>query len=165
VDSWVKVTDAVHAKGGKITCQLWHIGRIAHASWKDHPLVQCYGDIWTPGVSASAIAKPGDSRAYGGSKLPSSVPRALETSEIARLVADYVHAAKNAIRAGFDGVEIHAAHGYLIDQFLNSSSNQRTDQFVALVLFPATHSLYSDPIFTTCVGVDWFSPFILHIYL
>jgi|EP00942_MAST-04A_sp_MAST-4A-sp1_P008234 N-ethylmaleimide reductase len=131
IDAWKKVTDAVHMKGGKITCQLWHIGRISHKSWINHPLVSAYKDIWQPGVSASAIPiGGGKSRDFEtGERVDASVPRPLRTDEMPRLVNDYVHAAECAMRAGFDGVEVHAAHGYLIDQFLNSGSNQRTDKY------------------------------------
>ena len=119
VEAWKKVTNAVHQDGGHIFIQLWHVGRISHVSLQ-------------PGggapVAPSAIA------AKTKTFIPSgftdvSAPRALETSEIAGVVADYAHAAACARRAGFDGVEIHAANGYLIDQFLRDSTNQRTDSY------------------------------------
>ena len=119
VEGWKKVTDAVHAKGGKIVIQLWHVGRISH-------------NVLQPGggapVAPSAIAA--QSKVYDGNGfVDTPQPRALETSEIAGIVADYVKASRNAIAAGFDGVEIHAANGYLIDQFLRTGSNTRTDAY------------------------------------
>eukprot|EP00037_Helgoeca_nana_P001307 m.26190 g.26190 ORF g.26190 m.26190 type:complete len:222 (+) comp11688_c0_seq1:40-705(+) len=110
VDAWRKVTDAVHSKGGKITCQLWHIGRVAHESWKQHPLALAYSDVWQLGVSASAIAIPtGQAKSFSGARAEQTVPRALTTQEIPRLIADYVHSAKCAMLAGFDGVEVQCA--------------------------------------------------------
>jgi len=133
VAAWRAVTDAVHAKGGYIFCQLWHTGRISHPSWAAHPLLAAARAEGTPmpSVSASAIAAPGKTlNAYpAGQIVPNAVPRALETDEIPRLVADYRHAARCAMRAGFDGVEVHAAHGYLLDQFLCSGTNRRTDAY------------------------------------
>jgi N-ethylmaleimide reductase len=124
LDGWKKVTDAVHGAGGKIVVQLWHVGRISHTSLQ-------------PGegapVAPSAIkaeAKTYIRHADGtGEFVPTSTPRALETGELAGIVDDYRKAARAAIDAGFDGVEIHAANGYLIDQFLRSNSNQRTDAY------------------------------------
>ena len=118
---WRAVTDAVHAKGGHIYLQLWHTGRASHSLLRaDRSL----------GVSSSAI------RIEGGSKIHTpegekeyEVPRALETSEISGVVADYAAAAQRAKDAGFDGVEIHSANGYLLDQFLQSKVNHRTDQY------------------------------------
>jgi N-ethylmaleimide reductase len=133
VEGWKKVCDGVHEKGGYIFCQLWHIGRVAHPSWDEHPLLADLAKkgIAMPSVSASNIQKPGKTRNIypEGSKGPNATPRALDTTEIPRLIADYVHAAECCKRAGFDGVEIHAAHGYLIDQFLNDGTNKRTDQY------------------------------------
>lgn len=131
VEGWKKVTDAVHRAGGKITCQLWHVGRVSHPSFVKHPLVSALADVWgAPGVSASDVPmrKPPHTT-YDGKFVKPMPPRPLETEEIPRLVRDYVHAAKCAKRAGFDGVELHAAHGYLIDQFLNKDVNKRTDQY------------------------------------
>ena len=120
VEGWKKCCDAVHEKGGLIFCQLWHIGRVAHSSWASHPLLaemakQGYS---MPPVSASDVAKKGNTRNIfpEGTKGPNEAPRPLETSEISRLVADYVHAAECCKRAGFDGVEIHSAHGYLVSK-------------------------------------------------
>ena len=118
VEGWRQVADAVHAGGGKIVVQLMHAGRIAHPDNK-------YG-IET--VAPSAIAAPGQIvTATGQQDYPT--PRALETSEIPGLIEEFVSASRNAIRAGLDGVEIHAANGYVLHQFLAPSTNQRTDAY------------------------------------
>lgn len=114
IEAWKKVTDAVHEKKGLIYCQLWHIGR-AGSKFLNPNQEQT--------VSASAIRIEGKNLAGGEQE----VPRALEIDEIKSIVQDYRQAALNAIEAGFDGVEIHGANGYLIDQFINSNSNKRTD--------------------------------------
>ena len=123
LDGWKKVTRAVHEAGGKIVVQLWHVGRISHTSLQ-------------PG-HAKPVA-PSAIRAHAKTVLlkdgmPTytdiSEPRALDAEELPRIVQDYRHAARNAIAAGFDGVEIHAANGYLIDQFLKTGANQRTDDY------------------------------------
>lgn len=119
IAAWREITQAVHVRGGKIIAQLWHTGRASH------PLLQPDG---APAVAPSAIAIEGD-RELDGEMIPSAVPRALETEEIQRVVADYARAAKNAITAGFDGIELHGANGYLIDEFLQDGTNQRTDQY------------------------------------
>jgi N-ethylmaleimide reductase len=118
VKAWKPVTKAVHDAGGRIILQLWHMGRLVHPDFLGG----------AQPVSASATTAPGDAHTAEGKK-PYAEARALETSEIPRVVADYVHAAKNAIAAGFDGVQIHAANGYLIDQFLRDNSNFRTDEY------------------------------------
>lgn len=121
VQAWKTVTDAVHAKGGKIFMQLMHTGRISH------PLNMPAGaEI----IGASAIA-PAKTPMWTDQQQmqPSPAPRELRTEEIPDLINEYVHAAKNAIEAGFDGVEIHAANGYLPMQFLNIASNKRTDKY------------------------------------
>jgi N-ethylmaleimide reductase len=120
VEGWKKVTQAVHQAGGKIFLQLWHCGRASHSLFqKDHQLP----------VSASALAIQNDQIHTHEGKKPYEVPRALETSELKGIVADYARGAKLAKEAGFDGVEIHGANGYLLDQFLQSCSNQRTDAY------------------------------------
>jgi N-ethylmaleimide reductase len=119
VAGWRAVTEQVHARGGRIFAQLWHVGRISH------PLLQPGGAL---PVAPSAIAPEGKAWTLDGLK-PHVVPRALEASEIPRLVAAYANAARRAKDAGFDGVEIHAANGYLIDQFLADGSNRRTDAY------------------------------------
>ncbi len=119
VEGWKLVTAAVHEKGGLIFAQLWHVGRISH------PDLQENGQL---PVAPSAI-KP-DGKAFTESGFKDHVtPRALETSEIQGVVAQYVHAAQCARKAGFDGVEIHGANGYLLDQFLRDSTNKRTDEY------------------------------------
>ena len=133
VVAWRATTDAVHAKGGFIFCQLWHIGRVSHPSWADHPLLAAASKTGAamPSVSASGVEPKGKTRNLypEGQKGAKATPRALRTDEIPRLVADYRHAADCARRAGFDGVEVHGAHGYLLDQFLNSGTNRRTDAY------------------------------------
>ena len=116
---WRVVTDAVHAAGGRIYAQLWHVGRISHTSFQPGGAAP---------VAPSAITAPGQSYTAEGPQ-PFSEPRALETEEIAGVVAQYAHGAKVAIAAGFDGVELHAANGYLIDQFLRDGTNHRTDRY------------------------------------
>jgi N-ethylmaleimide reductase len=123
VKAWQAVTDAVHAKGGKIVVQLWHVGRISHTS------LQPNGQA--PVGPSAIVAKSKTVLIENGvaSFVPTSVPRALELAEIPGIVSDYRRAAKNAIDAGFDGIEVHAANGYLIDQFLRADSNHRTDAY------------------------------------
>ncbi len=117
VEEWKPVTAAVHEAGGRIVAQLWHMGRIVHPSLNGvHP------------VSASATTAPGKAHTYDG-KQPYIEARALAIDEIPRLIGDYVHAARNAIAAGFDGVQLHGANGYLIDQFLRDNSNFRDDAY------------------------------------
>ncbi|SHJ94355.1 N-ethylmaleimide reductase [Roseomonas rosea] len=119
VAGWRAVTEAVHAKGGKIVVQLWHVGRISHPSLQ-------------PGnaqpVAPSAVTPKGQAFTETGFQ-PHPQPRALEVEEIRQIVADFAHAATMARKAGFDGVEIHGANGYLIDQFLRDGSNKRTDLY------------------------------------
>ena len=123
IEGWKQVTAAVHAAGGRMFAQLWHVGRISHTSLQ-------------PG-HAKPVA-PSAIRAHAKTVLlkdgvptftDTSEPRALDAEELPRIVQDYRHAARNAIAAGFDGVEIHAANGYLIDQFLKTGANQRTDDY------------------------------------
>lgn len=119
VAAWKRVTDAVHAEGGKIVLQLWHVGRISH------PDLQPDGGL---PVSASAVKPEGKAFTEEGFK-DHVTPRALETAELPRVVEDYVRATVNARAAGFDGVEVHSANGYLLDQFLRDGTNQRTDAY------------------------------------
>ena len=119
IAGWKGVTEAVHAAGGRIFLQLWHVGRISH------PALQPDGAL---PVAPSAIAPAGQAMTYDGMK-PFVTPRALETSEIAGIVEDYRRGARNARVAGFDGVELHGANGYLIDQFLRDGANRRTDRY------------------------------------
>jgi N-ethylmaleimide reductase len=119
IAGWRKVTDAVHGAGGKIFLQLWHVGRISHPDFQP--------DGGLP-VAPSAIKPIGTVYTSKG-KEDMVMPRALETAEIAGIVADYRNAAQNAREAGFDGVEIHGANGYLLDQFMRDKTNQRTDRY------------------------------------
>ena len=116
IAAWKEVTRRVHQAGGKIVLQLWHVGRASHSVFHGQ----------TP-VAPSAIAIPGTLSRMRHLEFP--VPRALEVFEIQELVAQYAQAAANAMEAGFDGVEIHGANGYLIDQFLHHGSNVRTDSY------------------------------------
>ncbi len=119
VEGWQKVVEGVHRKGGRIFLQLWHVGRISH------PSLQPDGAL---PVAPSAIRPAGDAFTNDGLQ-PFVTPRALETEEIPLLVDQYRDAARNALEAGFDGVELHAANGYLLDQFLRDGSNQRSDAY------------------------------------
>lgn len=118
VAGWQKITDAVHAKGGKIVIQLWHVGRISHPTLLNGALP----------VAPSAIKPAGKAFTYQG-LVDYVEPRALDASELPAIVQDYAHATQSALKAGFDGVEIHAANGYLLDQFLRDGSNTRTDNY------------------------------------
>lgn len=118
VAAWRRVTDAVHSQGGRIFAQLWHTGRVSHPSFHGGELP----------VAPSAIGFEGNVFTYQGMQ-PYVAPRALERDEIPSVVAQFAHGAEQAFAAGFDGVELHAANGYLIDQFLRDGSNQRTDEY------------------------------------
>ena len=130
---WRKITDAVHAAGGRIVCQLWHVGRLSHPDFLN-------GE--TP-VAPSALAVEGEIRVPSGHK-PYPLPRALETDEISGIIDDYRKGAENALAAGFDGVEIHGANGYLPDQFLRDGTNKRTDRYGGSVEKPSALSAGSD---------------------
>ena len=119
IAGWKKVTDAVHAKGGKIVIQLWHVGRISHPSLLPNGALP---------VAPSAIKPAGKAFTYQG-LVDYVEPRALEANDLPAIIADYAHATECALAAGFDGVEIHAANGYLLDQFLRDGSNKRTDNY------------------------------------
>ncbi len=119
VEAWRQVTNAVHKDGGHIFIQLWHVGRVSHSSLQPHG--------GAPVAPSAIAAKTKTFIPTGFTEV--STPRALETSEIAGIVADYANAAACARRAGFDGVEVHAANGYLIDQFMRDSVNKRGDQY------------------------------------
>ena len=124
VDGWKKVTEAVHAKGGKIVTQLWHVGRVSHVSLQPDGAAPVAPSPVPAGGKTYIINADGS-----GEFTETSAPRALETSEIAGIVDDFRKAARAAVDAGFDGVEIHGANGYLIDQFLKTGANQRTDEY------------------------------------
>jgi N-ethylmaleimide reductase len=119
VKGWQHVTESVHKAGGRIFLQLWHMGRASHPDFQPQGALP---------VSASAIAAVGEAHTPTGKK-PYVTPRALELDEIPGVVQDYAEATRRAQAAGFDGVEIHAANGYLIDQFLRDGSNHRTDAY------------------------------------
>ncbi len=120
IEGWQGITRSIHDKGGLAFLQLWHVGRISHSSHQ-------------PGgglpVAPSALPANGFAFTAEFKRVPFEVPRALATAEIAEIIAGYVEAARNAMLAGFDGVEIHAANGYLLEQFLQSRSNRRTDVY------------------------------------
>ncbi len=119
VAGWRAVTEAVHKEGGRIFCQLWHVGRISH------PSLQPNGQL---PVAPSAIRPVGDAITFQGPQ-PFVTPRALDISELPGVVEQYRHAAVQAKAAGFDGIEVHAANGYLLDEFLRDGSNQRSDAY------------------------------------
>ncbi len=122
IAGWRKVVDAVHAKGGIIFLQLWHVGRVSHSSY--------HGGALPVAPSAIAIKAEGMKAMTADGKIADyETPRALETDEVVGVVEAFRQAAKNALAAGFDGVEIHGANGYLLEQFLQSRSNQRTDRY------------------------------------
>ncbi|WP_336357080.1 alkene reductase [Pseudomonas granadensis] len=118
IAGWRLITDAVHAAGGRIIAQLWHMGRVVHPSFLDG----------AQPIAPSVTTAPGLAHTYAG-KQPYSQARALPLEEIPSLIAEFVQAGRNALLAGFDGVQIHAANGYLIDQFLRDSGNFRTDAY------------------------------------
>ena len=120
VAGWRTVTDAVHAEGGTIVVQLWHTGRVSHTSFQK--------DGQAP-VGPSAIRAKTKTFIAGQGFVDVSTPRALELKEIPGVIADFRHAASRALEAGFDGVELHGAHGYLLDAFLKDGANQRTDAY------------------------------------
>jgi N-ethylmaleimide reductase len=119
INAWKKVTDVVHEKGGKIFAQLWHTGRVGHSVDKNGILP----------VAPSSISIQGQQHFTSQGPKDYETPRSLETSEVKQIILDYKQAALNAMEAGFDGVELHAAFGYLPNQFLVESANQRTDEY------------------------------------
>ncbi len=143
VEGWKKTTEAVHAKGGKIVLQLWHMGRLSHPDFHD-------GDA---PVAPSAITPTGSANTDEGKK-PYVEPRELRIEEIKAIIQDYVAAAARALEAGFDGVEIHGANGYLIDQFLKDNSNQRTDEYGGSIENRARFALEVVKAVTDAIGSD-----------
>lgn len=141
VEGWKKVTNAVHEAGGRIFAQIWHVGRISHPYFHD-------GDL---PVAPSAVKPQGQAFTPEGMK-DFVEPRALETEEIPGIIKDYVQAAKNAMEAGFDGVEIHGANGYLIDQFIQDGTNKRTDRYGGSVENRARFALEVTEAVTEAVG-------------
>jgi N-ethylmaleimide reductase len=123
IRGWRSVVDAVHAKGGVIFLQLWHVGRVSHSSFQPGG---------APPVAPSAVPITGNgmmAMTADGKMVPYETPRALETGEVKEIVEAFRQAASNAMKAGFDGVEIHGANGYLLEQFLQSHTNLRTDRY------------------------------------
>jgi len=118
VSAWTSIVQSVHAAGGRIVAQLWHMGRLVHPDFLGG----------RPPVSASATTAPARAHTYEGSK-PYAESRALTAEEIKQVIDDYRTAAEHAVAAGFDGVQLHAANGYLIDQFLRDGTNKRTDSY------------------------------------
>lgn len=114
-DSWKKVTNAVHKHGGTIIAQLWHVGRLSHSDL-----------IGTPPLAPSSI--PAQGRVHKLHK-PYQIPQAMSVQDIRDSIQQFQTASRNAVLAGFDGIELHAAHGYLIDQFINEKTNHRTDEY------------------------------------
>jgi N-ethylmaleimide reductase len=122
IAGWREVVDAVHARGGVIFLQLWHVGRVSHSSFQP-------GGVLPVAPSAVPISPDFKTATADGKVVPYETPRALETSEIPGVVDAYREAAGNALRCGFDGIEVHGANGYLIEQFLQSHTNLRTDRY------------------------------------
>ncbi|MFS0827277.1 alkene reductase [Pseudomonas phoenicis] len=125
IEGWKKVTQAVHAEGGVIFAQLWHVGRVSHTSLQpngDAPVAP--SALGTTRVQVFVETGPG-----AGALADPSAPRALSTAEVKDLVQLYAQAARNALEAGFDGVELHCANGYLVNQFISAHTNQRTDEY------------------------------------
>ena len=143
IEAWKKVTTAVHAKGGRIFMQIWHAGRAAHPDIN--------GGVRT--VSSTATAIEGEISTPAG-KVPHAVPHALTAEEITQIVAAFAQGAKNAIAAGFDGVEVHGANGYLIDQFLRDGANQRTDNYGGVVQNRARFLFEVLTAVTAAIGAD-----------
>jgi 2,4-dienoyl-CoA reductase-like NADH-dependent reductase (Old Yellow Enzyme family) len=125
IEGWKLVTSAVHEVGGKIFLQLWHVGRVSHVSFQPNGQAPVAPSaVKADEVSVFIETGPGE-----GALAKPSEPRALETEEVREIIGFYTQAAKNALEAGFDGIEIHAANGYLVNQFISERSNQRTDQY------------------------------------
>lgn len=125
VAGWHRVTDAVHAEGGRIFAQLWHVGRVSHVSIQEDGKAPVSSAAKT-GKNVWAFGRDDEGEAR---TLPASPPRALETDEVTRITQDFVRAARAAIDAGFDGVELHGANGYLFEQFVNGALNRREDRY------------------------------------
>ena len=124
VEGWRLVTDAVHKAGGLIFLQLWHVGRISHPSLQPDGMLPVAPSAIKPSGEAFIENENGE-----GKLIPFVTPRALQIEEMPYIVQQYARGSRNALAAGFDGVEVHAANGYLLDQFINSSTNRRTDAY------------------------------------
>lgn len=130
IAGWQKVTDAVHAKGGKIFIQLWHVGRVSHTSLQpENQSPVAPSPILAEGVKVFLARDGADAENGIGEMVQHSMPRELTIAEIQQIIQDFAQAAKNAMKAGFDGVELHGANGYLIEQFIDSQTNHRTDEY------------------------------------
>ena len=146
IAGWKTVTEAVHAKGGRIVAQLWHVGRVSLSDYQPDGL---------PGFAPSAIAiATGKGMRPDFSLTDFETPRALTVEQIQTIVGEYAQAAANALRAGFDGVEIHAANGYLIDQFLKDGANHRDDRYGGSVENRARFMLEVTTAVVAAVGAD-----------
>jgi len=119
IAAWKKITDTVHEAGGRIFLQLWHVGRISHSSFHDG----------NRPVAPSPLTPEGETMTATGDMAPFEEPRALATGELPEIIEQFRHGAVCAKKAGFDGVEVHGANGYLLDQFLQSSTNHRSDRY------------------------------------
>ncbi|MBL4796752.1 MAG: alkene reductase [Oleispira sp.] len=125
IDGWRKVTNAVHAKGGVIFAQLWHVGRVSHCELQPNGAAP----VAPSAIKAQKVKAFVETSAGEGDLVEPSTPRALSTAEVKELVKLYAKAASNALEAGFDGVEIHCANGYLVNQFISAHSNTRDDEY------------------------------------
>ncbi len=148
IDGWKLITDAVHAKGGRIFVQLWHVGRMSHESFHEDGLPVAPSAL-NPDARVWIVDEHGQ-----GAMQPCPTPRALTKEEIPGIVNDYRQAAINAMAAGFDGVEIHSANGYLLDQFLRSTSNKREDEFGGTIENRARLLLQVANAITGAIGAD-----------
>jgi len=154
IAGWHIVTDAVHAAGGRIFAQLWHVGRLSHTSLLDGQLPVSSSAIQAEGVNVFVIDSDGKA-----DFAQASMPRALQVTEIHAIVDEFRQAARNAMTAGFDGVELHAANGYLVNQFIDSNANNRTDRYGGSLenrlrfLDEATHALIEGTGDASRVGV------------
>ena len=130
IAGWRRVTEAVHAAGGRIFAQLWHVGRVSHVALQpDGAAPVSSSALVADGVKVFVDPEGRGPEAGVGEMVQHSAPRALRTDEIPGIVADYAQAARNALEAGFDGVELHGANGYLINQFIDSQANRRSDEY------------------------------------
>ena len=144
IAAWKQVTDAVHAKGGLIYAQLWHTGRVSHSVERGGKLPSAPSAVKIEGMQHFTSQGPKDFE----------VPHAMTVEEIRQTIADYGTAASNAMRAGFDGVELHAANGYLPQQFLSDSTNQRTDEYGGSIASKARFTLEAMRAIIDAVGGD-----------
>ncbi len=145
IAAWKKVTDAVHQRGGRIFLQIWHTGRMSHTSFQPGEQAP---------VAPSAIAAKAQTYIAGQGFVPTSTPRALDAAEIPGIVNDFRTAARHAIDASFDGIEVHGAHGYLLDAFLRDGSNHRTDAYGGSIAHRARFLLEVMAAVTAEIGAD-----------